>query len=178
MTRYGIIYIDIYIAVRPTVCSLSLSFIRSLFSIILPFHPFPSIFTSSLLSNLLIYFLLRFFLLYYFNLFLYFPHYFLLPFVLTFLASTISSSFLSSLLLFILPIPFINPSFFIVFPSFLNSLTVSRQVPTTEVRVSSQVNSYGIYAGQSGTETNFLRTLWFSLPILISPTAPYSIIIV
>jgi hypothetical protein len=51
---------------------------------------------------------------------------------------------------------------------------VSRWLPTTAVRVRTQVKSRGICVGQSGTGEGFLRVLRFPLPILIPPTAPHS----
>jgi hypothetical protein len=49
---------------------------------------------------------------------------------------------------------------------------VSRRLPTSAARVGAQVRSPGIFGGQSGTGTGFLRVLLFLLPILIPPIAP------
>jgi hypothetical protein len=51
---------------------------------------------------------------------------------------------------------------------------VSRRLATSGVRVRAQIRSYGICGGQSGIGASFFRALLFSLPILISPTAPHS----
>jgi hypothetical protein len=51
---------------------------------------------------------------------------------------------------------------------------VSGRLPTATVRVRSQVSSYGISGGESGTGAGFLRVLRFPLPILIPPTASHS----
>jgi hypothetical protein len=50
---------------------------------------------------------------------------------------------------------------------------LSRCLPTAAARVRARVMSCGIYGGQSGTGTGFLRVLVFPLPILIPPTAPH-----
>jgi hypothetical protein len=50
---------------------------------------------------------------------------------------------------------------------------VSSRLPTA-AQIRAQVRSCGICGGQSGTETGFLRTLQFPLPILIPLTAPHS----
>jgi hypothetical protein len=54
---------------------------------------------------------------------------------------------------------------------------VSRQLPTVVAQLRSWVRSSGICGGQSGTGANFLQVLQFPLPILILPTASYSLII-
>jgi hypothetical protein len=41
-------------------------------------------------------------------------------------------------------------------------------------RVWSQIKSCGVCGGQSGTGAGFLRVLYFPLPVLIPPNAPYS----
>jgi hypothetical protein len=51
---------------------------------------------------------------------------------------------------------------------------VSRRVPTSAVRVRSQVRSYGICGGQSDAGVGFLRVLRFPLLFLIPLTAPHS----
>jgi hypothetical protein len=43
------------------------------------------------------------------------------------------------------------------------------------VGVRSQVRSYGNCGGQSGTAADFRRVLRFTLPVLISPNAPYTL---
>jgi hypothetical protein len=50
----------------------------------------------------------------------------------------------------------------------------SRRLPTAAIRVQSQVKSYEICCGQSGTGAGFLRVLQFPLPILIPPNVRYS----
>jgi hypothetical protein len=54
---------------------------------------------------------------------------------------------------------------------------VSRQLPTTEARVRSQVKLYGIYDGQNDIGAGFHRILLFPLPIFIPPNAACSSII-
>jgi hypothetical protein len=44
---------------------------------------------------------------------------------------------------------------------------VSRRLPTAAARFRAQVRSRGIYGGQSGTGSGFLRVLRFPLPVLI-----------
>jgi hypothetical protein len=51
---------------------------------------------------------------------------------------------------------------------------VSRRLITVVARVRAQVRSRGICGGQSDTVAGFLLVVWFSLPILIPPTASYS----
>jgi hypothetical protein len=51
---------------------------------------------------------------------------------------------------------------------------VSCRLPTAAARVRAQVRSCGICGERSGTVTDFLRVLWFPLPIFIPPTAPHS----
>jgi hypothetical protein len=51
---------------------------------------------------------------------------------------------------------------------------VSLWLPTAAARVPARVWSCGIYGGQSGAGTGFLRVLRFSLPILIPPTTSHS----
>jgi hypothetical protein len=51
---------------------------------------------------------------------------------------------------------------------------VGRQLPTAAAQVLAQVRSCGIYGGQSGTRSGFLRVLRFPLPVLIPPTAAHS----
>jgi hypothetical protein len=53
---------------------------------------------------------------------------------------------------------------------------VSSRLPTAAARVRSQVRSCECCGGQSGTMAVFLQVLPFLLPILIPPTAPYSLI--
>jgi hypothetical protein len=47
------------------------------------------------------------------------------------------------------------------------------ELPTVAAQVRTQVRSYGICGGQSGTGTGFLRTFWFLLPN-IPPIVPHS----
>jgi hypothetical protein len=54
---------------------------------------------------------------------------------------------------------------------------VSHRLPTAAARVRSQVRPRGFRGGRSGTGAGVLRGLWFPLPILIPPNAPYSSII-
>jgi hypothetical protein len=54
---------------------------------------------------------------------------------------------------------------------------VSCRLPTVMARVRSQVSSCGICGDQCGTGAGFLRILRFPLPVLIPPTAPYSVFI-
>jgi hypothetical protein len=54
------------------------------------------------------------------------------------------------------------------------SLAVSRRLPTRAVWVQSQVRSFGICGGQSGTGARFIRVLRFPLAIFISPTSLHS----
>jgi hypothetical protein len=49
--------------------------------------------------------------------------------------------------------------------------------PTLAAEFRSQVSSCEICGGQNGTETNFLRALWFCLPILIPLIVSYSLLI-
>jgi hypothetical protein len=51
---------------------------------------------------------------------------------------------------------------------------VSRRHHTAAAGVRSQVRSCGLCGAQNGTGADFLRVLWFPLPILIPPYAPYS----
>jgi hypothetical protein len=51
--------------------------------------------------------------------------------------------------------------------------TVSHRLLTAAARIRTQVRSYGICGGQSGSEVRFLRVLRFPLPILIPPIAPH-----
>jgi hypothetical protein len=51
---------------------------------------------------------------------------------------------------------------------------VSRWLPTAAARVQIRVWSSGIYGGQSGAGTGFLRVLRFPLPIFIPPNSPPS----
>jgi hypothetical protein len=55
---------------------------------------------------------------------------------------------------------------------------VSCRIPTAAARVRSQVKSYGISGGLTGTGACFLRVLRFPLPILIPSTAPHAYIII
>jgi hypothetical protein len=50
----------------------------------------------------------------------------------------------------------------------------NRRLSTAAARVLSQVRSWGICGGQSGTGAGFLQVLGFPLPILIPPTASHS----
>jgi hypothetical protein len=51
---------------------------------------------------------------------------------------------------------------------------VSRWLPTAAARVRARVWSCGIWGGQSGAGTGFLRVLRFPLPIFIPPISPQS----
>jgi hypothetical protein len=51
-------------------------------------------------------------------------------------------------------------------------LAVSRRLHTAKARVRTQVRSYWISGGQSGTGAGFLQAFRFPLLILIQPTAP------
>jgi hypothetical protein len=51
---------------------------------------------------------------------------------------------------------------------------VSRWLPTAAARVRSRVWSSGIFGGQSGTGSGFLRVLRFPLEIFIPPITPQS----
>jgi hypothetical protein len=51
-------------------------------------------------------------------------------------------------------------------------MAVSHWLPTAAVRVRARVRSCGIWGGQKGTGTGFLRVLRFPLPIFIPPIAP------
>jgi hypothetical protein len=54
--------------------------------------------------------------------------------------------------------------------------TISRPLSTSSARVQSADKSHEICNRQSGIEVDFLQILIFPLPILIPPTAPYSVI--
>jgi hypothetical protein len=54
---------------------------------------------------------------------------------------------------------------------------VSSRLPTEAAPVRAHVKSCGICSEQSDNAKGFLRVLWFPLPILIPPNAPYSSII-
>jgi hypothetical protein len=55
---------------------------------------------------------------------------------------------------------------------------VSRRLPTAAARIQFRVRLCGICDGQSGTGVGFLRVTRFHLPILIPPTASYSLIVI
>jgi hypothetical protein len=57
------------------------------------------------------------------------------------------------------------------------ALAATRRLRTAAAWVRLRVTLSGICSGKSGTEAGFLCVLWFSLPILIPPTVPYSLII-
>jgi hypothetical protein len=54
---------------------------------------------------------------------------------------------------------------------------VSHRLPTSTTRVPSQIRSCGFCGGQSGTGADLLLVRLSPVPILIPPTAPYSLII-
>jgi hypothetical protein len=71
--------------------------------------------------------------------------------------------------------------FFVAFLSLFrhrpyHSSAVSRRLTTAAARVRDQVRSYGVCGGQSDTGESFLRVLRFPLSILISSTAPHSLL--
>jgi hypothetical protein len=49
---------------------------------------------------------------------------------------------------------------------------VSRWLSTATTRAQARVWSSGICGGQSGTGADFLRELWFPLPIFVLPNSP------
>jgi hypothetical protein len=58
----------------------------------------------------------------------------------------------------------------------MNKKQFTNTPKSAEARVRSQVSSCGIFGGQNGNDAGFLWGLRFPPPILIPPTAPYSLI--
>jgi hypothetical protein len=63
------------------------------------------------------------------------------------------------------------------FISLLYKRAACRRVLITAAQIPFQVKPRGICGGQSDIGAGFLQVLRFPLPVLIAPTAPYSLII-